>query len=113
MSQDIPKFIKDGKVAVLYSPGFGAGWSSWCRDEDAEKVLFDPEIVAIYISVTDEKQRDEMIKAYCEDKYPDMYIGGLRDLEVAWLPIGTHFQIHEYDGSESIDIRDEMEWTIA
>lgn len=23
------KVIKDGKVAVLYSPGFGAGWFTW------------------------------------------------------------------------------------
>ena len=25
------KVIRDGKVAVLYSPGFGAGWSTWSR----------------------------------------------------------------------------------
>ena len=23
------KVIRDGKVAVLYSPGYGAGWYSW------------------------------------------------------------------------------------
>ena len=23
------KYIKDGQVAVAYSPGFGAGWSTW------------------------------------------------------------------------------------
>jgi len=27
------KYIRDGKVAVLYSPGFGAGWSTWNDDE--------------------------------------------------------------------------------
>ena len=26
------KYIKDGKVAVAYSPGFGAGWSTWNDD---------------------------------------------------------------------------------
>ena len=25
----IDKAINDGMVAILYSPGFGAGWSSW------------------------------------------------------------------------------------
>ena len=23
------KCIRDGKVAILYSPGYGAGWSTW------------------------------------------------------------------------------------
>ena len=27
------KVRKGGKVAVLYSPGFGAGWSTWASDE--------------------------------------------------------------------------------
>lgn len=26
------KVIRDGMVAVIYSPGYGAGWSSWNRD---------------------------------------------------------------------------------
>jgi hypothetical protein len=32
----------------------------------------------------------------------DVYTGGVRDLEVAWLPQGTAFRIEEYDGNESI-----------
>jgi hypothetical protein len=46
-------------------------------------------------------------------RYPDMYTGGMDDLEVAWLPVGTAFRIHEYDGSESIEIREELNWKIA
>ena len=26
------KVIRDGKVAVIISPGFGAGWSTWADD---------------------------------------------------------------------------------
>ena len=40
---DVPKLKRDGKVAVIYSPGFGAGWSTWA-DGNAEAVLFDPEL---------------------------------------------------------------------
>jgi len=29
------------------------------------------------------------------------------------LPVGTAFRIHEYDGSESVEIRDDIQWTIA
>ena len=27
------RVVKDGKVAVCYSPGYGAGWSSYADDE--------------------------------------------------------------------------------
>ena len=36
------KVIRDGKVAVLYSPGYGAGWYSW---HDIEDLLYDPAVV--------------------------------------------------------------------
>jgi hypothetical protein len=35
------------------------------------------------------------------------------DLEVAWLPVGTAFRIHEYDGSESIEVREGLNWILA
>ena len=40
----------------------------------------------------------------CEERFPDgdTYFGGLEDCEVAWLPEGELFYIHEYDGSEHI-----------
>lgn len=37
------KLEKDGKVAILYSPGFGAGWSTW-NSEWADQLVFDKEI---------------------------------------------------------------------
>ena len=30
------KIEKDGNVAVLYSPGYGAGWSTWNDDKYQE-----------------------------------------------------------------------------
>ena len=32
----------------------------------------------------------------------DMYAGGSDGLEIHWLPIGTIFDIEEYDGFETI-----------
>ena len=29
MKLHIEKVVRDGKVAVLVSPGYGAGWSTW------------------------------------------------------------------------------------
>jgi hypothetical protein len=42
-----------------------------------------------------------------------MYTGGMDSLEIAWLPEGTLFRINEYDGSESIEVKEEMDWMIA
>ena len=101
------KKIKDGMVAVLYSPGFGAGWYSW---HNVEELLYDPKVVDMVL----EKTSAQTIELYCEEVYGDKaYYGGADDLEVMWIPVGTHFRIHEYDGAESIEIRDEIDWIVA
>jgi hypothetical protein len=100
------KDIRNGLVAVLYSPGFGAGWSTWNSDSE---LLFDPTIV----EMIEDGTNSETITQYCEAKYPDTYCGGAGDLKVQWLPVGTAFRIHEYDGAESVEIRDDIDWIIA
>ena len=102
------KVIRDGKVAVLYSPGFGAGWSTWSRGDYDNKTLFDPVIVNCV-----EAGDFEKLNTYMTLWYPDMYLGGMDSLEIAWLPEGTLFRIHEYDGSESIEIKEELDWMVA
>lgn len=37
------KVIRDGHVAVLYSPGYGAGWFTW--NENHKELLFHPKLV--------------------------------------------------------------------
>jgi len=101
------KKIKDGMVAVLYSPGFGAGWYSW---HNVEELLYDPKLVDMVL----EKTSAETIDLYCNEVYGNkLYYGGADDLEVMWLPVGTHFRIHEYDGAESIEVREKINWSIA
>lgn len=100
------KLIVDGKVAVLYSPGFGAGWSTW--NSEYPELMFDPNIVH-YL----EKGDKQSILSYCELKYPGAYLGGLDGLEVAWIPVGAEFVIDEYDGSETVVNRYDMTWVIA
>ena len=102
------KVIRNGFVAVLYSPDFGAGWSTWAN-EYAHQVLFDPKIV----EMVERADPITKIEEYCAKEYPDMYTGGSVDLTIAWLPVGTEFRIREYDGSESIEIKDEVNWIVA
>ena len=102
------KTIRDGKVAVLYSPGFGAGWSSW--NSTFPECVFDPEIVQMLEKETDAYE----IAQFAESKYGDeFYPGGAEDLRIMWLPEGTEFIINEYDGSESIQLKTEINWTVA
>jgi hypothetical protein len=34
-------------------------------------------------------------------------------LKVAWIPEGTEFKVNEYDGSESIELKENTDWLIA
>lgn len=101
------KVIRNGKVAVLYSPGYGAGWFSW--NSEHPQCLFDPDIVDWVENGRSEEEFPDL-----EAKYGDyFYDGGFRDLTIAWLPVGTAFRIHEYDGNESIVLASEEEWQTA
>ena len=46
----VRKVNDEGRVAVLISPGFGAGWSTWAGEEYAEEVLFDPGLVQLVVN---------------------------------------------------------------
>jgi len=100
------KLSEDGKVAVLYSPGFGAGWYTW--NQESPEILFDPAIVRFV-----EQEKFDELETYVTLKYPDIYKGGMKDLQVAWIPEGTMFKVNEYDGSESIEINDSGYWMVA
>ena len=103
------KVIRDGKVAVLYSPGFGAGWSTW--NTLLPELLFDSVIVDFVLNKPENWLQG--IEAYCELVYPGAYTGGASDLEVMWIPAGSQFLVEEYDGSESVVLMDEMKWIVA
>jgi hypothetical protein len=81
------KVIRDGMVAVLYSPDYGAGWSTWAHDSEVEaKILFDANIVGMIESGASE----EDIEEYCINVYPDLYVG--------W---------------EEIVLKDQINWSVA
>lgn len=107
----VDKYVVDGKVAVLVSGGFGAGWSTW---NSCEGMLFDKEVVEILLDETlNEEEQQHKIYSLCEVKYPDAYLGGVTGLDVKWVSEGTRFVINEYDGSESLECLDSMNFHIA
>jgi hypothetical protein len=103
----IERLEKDGLVAVVYSPGFGAGWSTW-NSEQGELLALDKDIAQAVMD-GDLKRAAEIAK----QKAPDTYLGGADDLTIRWIPKGTAFHINEYDGNESVEIIGEISYYIA
>ena len=92
------KVIRDGKVAVLVSHGFGAGWYLW--NTSNQQLLFNPKLV----EMVEQNRTNEIDEDWIKENLgiEHVYCGGASDLIIHWLPIGTAFEIDEYDGSESL-----------
>lgn len=96
---------------ILISPGFGAGWSTWADDFFKEFMLKDSTL----IKMAERGASEEEVGSYIREKYPDDYIytGGWSRINVVELSSGTLFKVNEYDGSESIERKENDNWMIA
>ena len=101
------KAIRNGKVGVLVSSGYGAGWYSW---EHNEEMLFSPEIIELVEQGASTKIIEKEAKKLWGDEY---YYGGAEGLYVKWIDIGKRFRIEEYDGAETIVLEDEDNYITA
>ena len=103
------KVIKNDKVAVLYSPGFGTGWYTW---HGLEQLVFEPKIV----EMVEAERQEEIDKKWIRENLgllEHAYYGGAKDLEIRWVPIGKRFMIKEYDGAESVILEDDLNFLTA
>lgn len=92
------KVVRDGCVAVLYSPGYGAGWYSWHK---REALLFHPTVVELVENGQNHLITEELVAEILgSDAY--VCILGAKDLRIKWIKEGTVFDIDEYDGYESL-----------
>lgn len=108
---ELNKVVKDGKVAVLFSPCYGSGWWTW--NKDFAQLIYEPAVVEWVLAGKPEASRADL-ELMLHDKYEYVYIGGnIEDLCVEWLPIGTTFRITEYDGFESLVFTSEEDWHVA
>lgn len=105
----VKKLIRNGKVGVLISTGYGAGWTTWAYRND-EDMLFSPEIIELVEKGATSKEIEEKAKELWGD---NNYYGGVDGLEIEWLDEGTTFDVVEYDGYESIIIIDDESCYIA
>ena len=100
------KVIRDGKVAVVLSAGYGAGWGSWNYGVH-EVIMFHPKIV----QMVEEGREMELTEEWLEKELglKDVYTGGREGLYIEWVPEGTKFRIDEYDGAERIITIDDLD----
>lgn len=98
------KVIRDGHVAVIISNGYGAGWSTWHYGSNRETLIFHPKLVEL---VENNQHNVDTISAVLnelldKEEAEHIYLGGVENLKVQWLPEGTKFRIEEYDGAEYV-----------
>ena len=111
------RYVRDGKVAVVYSPGYGAGLGSW-NERHMPDIVTDPEIVelillhnpinqSIHSMTVDEKENEDMdrLRVYMKNKYEGAYLGA-DILKIRWVSLGERWRIEEYDGAEHVEILD-------
>lgn len=102
------KIERDGKVAVLYSPGFGAGWSTWAEECQREALCMDARIVGPVL--TGDKAG---AVAAAVAMFPNFFAEGAEDLKVAWIEKGRAFEVQEYDGSEAVHVIGDRTYLVA
>ena len=107
----VEKYYQDGKVAVLISPGYGAGWSTWGRQE----LAYDKRVVEFWFEHHNENPNKingvkELFKSW---GYGYVYFGGWCQIELAWVPVGSIIRINEYDGFEELIYLEEDDYFVV
>lgn len=108
------KVVRNGKVAVIYSPGSDSGFYTWNKEtEGIEELIYLPELV----DLIEQGELSQLTIKHVIDKYSSIDSNTLEwinsNLTLIWLPEGTIFNIEDYDGAEYIVIKDYVKWLQA
>lgn len=100
------KFVTpDNEVGIIYSPGFGAGWSTWEMKENRNRMIKDTRIIKyLYKLEYVDYSYDDFMTMIGFENPP--YDGGFNSLNLEFVPEGSLFKIREYDGSEYVEVFD-------
>lgn len=98
---------------VLISPDFGAGWSTWVSNGSKEQIefcLFDEALIAAVEAGSDRALALADFELRFKEKFGDVhpYFNGGHSLVV--VEVDGQFIVEEYDGAESILMRDDVDW---
>jgi hypothetical protein len=102
---------------ILYSPGYGAGWSTWNSGEVA-KYMLEYQPIIEFIEGGGKFQDGEcgqwkkedlihpllkQLQAECLEKFGKSYVCVLGARDLAVMEVDGRVRIEEYDGSEGVE----------
>lgn len=100
---------------ILYSPGYGAGWTTWCHGGKEHKLFmltWQPAIDVLErktggkrrLTADEIDDLAELFEKEWNERFPEEdipYLGGMSGLAV--MEVSGRVRIHEYDGSERVE----------
>lgn len=119
---------KKGYTPVIYSPGYGAGFTTWNAEIKPHDEVMIHAIIeeGIVIGVYDDGGYNDSIEVEIEEKslaeiikklgysHEHLYLGCCGDfMMIEFVKKGNLFRINEYDGSESIEVFDASDYFTA
>lgn len=118
--ENIEKYVKDGKVAILLS-GSKFGWST---RNGYPGLSYDKRVIEYYLEHKDDRDFMCNIVGYPplirrEQKYfdsigyKDVSFLGFRNMSLVFLDIGTRYRIEKIDGFERLITQDSIPWDVA
>ncbi|QXO10951.1 hypothetical protein pEaSNUABM54_00125 [Erwinia phage pEa_SNUABM_54] len=100
------KLIRDGKVAVVFSPGHSG---SYVYDHQLPPdACFNVKVIKVVLG----ESRTSLEKTL-KKEFPDATFYSPPELEVEWIDVGREFFIREYESAESIIYKDTVPWITA
>lgn len=116
-------YTSKDELVILVSPGYGGGWSSWAGRKHSERILMDASIIRFfydnYVMNANQNWRkepnnvDAMKKFLEKNGITDIFMGGLYQLKLEFIPKGKIFRIKEYDGYESVEYFNIARWIVS
>ena len=101
-------------VNVLYSPGWGTGWSSDNVREARDLLLFDQVLIDAILNGDDDAFNQRIAELGRLRFDGDcLNLLGANMLCVRQVPRGTRFIVTNYDGNESFRFQDKTDWVVA
>jgi hypothetical protein len=109
------RYVLNGEVALLHSDSWGTAWATWYPE-----TMFDPELTKLYLwwlgadcNSEMEREVENAAYKYLEQTHPDVAFRGFDGLKLSWIKPGQEFIIREYDGIETIVLKEEIKWLVA
>ena len=117
---------RKGKECYFYENKYGVGYFRIDRLEDADKHLFVTVSTKDYGKFTEKIDNEHIV--YYRDNHiitdsdlisiieefgSEKCSGRYAELAIEDIPSGSYYRIDEYDGFESVEYRDKIDWMIA